>query len=151
LYWQPGKKGNSLKGRKEKMNKTLSILCCVMLLTHFCVFAANSDIQMQEVKSGFQLIDADKNGFITPNEMQAYQEKNFNELDKDRNGVIDRNELTADKSKELNKADQNNDQKITGAESASQFKQYFNQLDANKDGKISEDEYTDYWKLRWKF
>lgn len=103
------------------------------------------------IKAEFKAIDVNKNGYITPEEIQARQEKNFNELDKDKNGTVDSREMSADKTRILEKSDQNKDGKITRQESSAQFREYFREMDANKDNQVSEDEYTDYWKMRLKF
>ncbi len=48
-------------------------------------------------------------------------------------------------------ADSDHDSKVTHRESSLKFNEYFEQMDKDQDGKISEAEYTDYWKLIYKF
>ncbi len=104
----------------KNLTKTGIIIFCVVFCGGINVFAQPAD--MQAIRPEFQKMDINKDGFVTSEEMQAYQAKRFNELDKNKDG------------------------KITPEESSSQFKEYFRQMDKNKDGKISEAEYTDYWK-----
>ncbi|MBP7836107.1 MAG: EF-hand domain-containing protein [Candidatus Omnitrophica bacterium] len=103
------------------------------------------------VKAEFKAIDANKNGYITAEEIQAHQDKNFNALDKDKDGAVDSREISADKTRILEKSDKNKDGKVTRQESSAQFREYFREMDADKDNRVSEDEYTDYWKMRLKF
>lgn len=125
------------------------LFCAVFLLCSGRACAEQAGIP--QVKAEFQKIDANKDGYVTSEEMQAYQAKKFSELDKDKNGVVDAKEVKADNTQVMQKADGNKDGKITAQESSAQFREYFQELDANKDNKVSEDEYTDYWKWRMKF
>ncbi|MFA5145117.1 MAG: EF-hand domain-containing protein [Candidatus Omnitrophota bacterium] len=114
-------------------------------------FMAPEEIREQQIKAKFQEIDTDKDGFITPDEMEAEKEKFFNRLDKDQNGLLDAEEMKADNTPMSEEADKDKDQVVTPEEADAQFKKYLNEVDTDKDGKVSEDEYTDYWKLRIKF
>ncbi|MDD5130866.1 MAG: hypothetical protein PHS66_07480 [Candidatus Omnitrophica bacterium] len=131
----------------------LNLFRMVILFTVlFCgtkLFAQQIDAQKCNLE--LQQVDADQDAFIVPSEMQAYQARTFNNLDKDKNGVIDLIELEADQSGMHKLADKDQDGKITQDESVSQFNEYFKQMDKNQDGKVSEAEYTDYWKLIYKF
>ncbi|TAM37924.1 hypothetical protein EPN54_04710, partial [bacterium] len=93
------------------------ILFCSLFFTGFNVFAQPADTQA--VKSEFQKMDTNKDGFVTSEEMQAYQAKRFNELDKDKNGALDSKELSADKTNMQLAADKNKDGKVTKQESDS--------------------------------
>jgi len=109
------------------------------------------EISQNAACAEFSKIDQDRNGFISTDEMQAYQKDKFNELDKDKSGDLSAEELAVDRTKMHNSADKDSDGKVSQAESDSQFKEYFRQMDKDKDGQVSEAEYTDYWKLLYKF
>jgi Ca2+-binding EF-hand superfamily protein len=113
------------------------------------LFAQPQDVQV--VVSEFKQIDANQDGFIVPEEMQAYQAQAFKKLDKDGNYDLDSKELESDATGMHKLADSDQDGKITHRESSLKFNEYFEQMDKNQDGKISEAEYTDYWKLIYKF
>lgn len=130
--------------------KFLKLVSCFMFLG--C--AATLFAQPQEVKitvAEFKEIDSNHDGFIVPGEMQIYQAQTFKDLDKDGNHEIDAQELTVDAAGMQRSADSDNDGKVTHRESSLKFNEYFEQMDKNQDGKISEAEYTDYWKLIYKF
>lgn len=120
----------------------------------FLCFAATLFAQPQDVTitvAEFKEIDSNHDGFIVPGEMQVYQAQTFKDLDKDANYEIDAQELTADAVGMQRSADSDNDSKVTHRESSLKFNEYFEQMDKDQDGKISEAEYTDYWKLIYKF
>ncbi|MFA4989233.1 MAG: EF-hand domain-containing protein [Candidatus Omnitrophota bacterium] len=133
----------------KNLNIAGAIFGCLGLFICSNVFA--DQIGAPIIKTEFKAIDVNKNGYITPEEMQAHHEKNFKELDKNKNGVLEREEIGADETRVVGKSDKNKDGKVTRQESSAQFREYFQEMDADKDNKISEDEYTDYWKLRIKF
>jgi len=110
-------------------------------------FAAADQVQ-QAIQGEFKKIDSNVDGFITPEEMEAYQAARFDALDKDKNASIDPQEVSAGTSKVLSRQSVN---KITKEESSSAFKQYFDRMDRDNDNKISEAEYTDYWKAVYNF
>lgn len=113
------------------------------------LFAQPPDTQV--ISSEFKKMDINRDGFVASGEMQAYQGRVFEELDKDKSKDIDTEELKADQTDMHRLADKNQDDKITRDESISQFNEYFKQMDKDQDSKISEAEYTDYWKLIYKF
>jgi len=146
-----GIKINQQKERTMSLAKIGFIFCAVVLLGLGNGFAQEDGLQA--VKEEFKKIDINNDGAITPEEMQAYQEKKLQALDTDNSGSISKSELAADSDMEkiLHNADTNNDAEVSPEESSSQFKKYFEEIDADKDNKISEVEYTDYWKLRMQF
>lgn len=129
--------------------KSAILVFYIVLFSNINVFA--QQINVPPMDAEFQGMDANKDGFMTLEEMQAYQEKKFSELDKDKNGVIDKEELKADKTEMFKKADKNNDEQVTRKEAFAQFNEYFNQMDSNKDNKVSEKEYREYWPVAVKF
>ena len=131
------------------LTKKGAMLICVVLFS--CANALADPVDMQAAKTEFQKMDANHDGFVTPEEMQAYQEKRFNELDKDKNEVLDAKELEADKTNMFKGADKNNDGKVDRKESSAQFKEYFKEMDSNKDGKISETEFKEHNPIVIKF
>ena len=136
--------------------KTGIMFFCIVMLGCMNVFAQQSNvvagpINLQAMRGEFQKIDTNKDGFITPEEMQAYRAKRFNELDKDKSGVLDAKELKADKTGMFKNADKNKDGKVGRKEATSQFKEYFKQMDSNKDGKVSEKEFKEYNPIVVKF
>jgi Ca2+-binding EF-hand superfamily protein len=136
--------------RGEKMlNLTKITVLLIVLFGGTSIFAQPQDAQV--INAEFKKMDINHDNFVTPDEMQAYQAKTFQELDKDKNNVIDAEELVADQTDMHKLADKNQDGKVTQDESISQFNEYFKQMDQNQDGKISEAEYTDYWKLIYKY
>ncbi len=139
--------------KKEKMMTNLIkmgvMFFFIVLFPYICESAEGIDTQV--MKTEFQLIDANKDGFITSEEMQDYQERRFNKLDADKNGVHDAKEIESDKANISLMGDKNKDKTLTKEESSSQFKEYFQGVDANKDGKLSEEEYTTYWPVVAKF
>ncbi len=126
------------------LSKITALFFCAVLFGSFFVLAQAADLEV--IKPEFQEMDINKDGFVTSDEIQAYQAKKFEELDKDSNGAIDSGELAADKTKMFASADKDKNGKITKEEAGSQFSEYFKQMDKNKDEKVSEAEYTDYWK-----
>ena len=133
----------------KNLAKVVFVIFSIMFFSGIKGFAQQADLP--EIKSAFQKMDVDKDGFVSSSEMQAYQAEQFKELDKDKNGSISVDELEADKTKMFQKADKNMDGKVSSEESGLQFKEYFQQMDKNQDGKVSEAEYTDYWKLIHRF
>jgi Ca2+-binding EF-hand superfamily protein len=121
----------------------------MVLFSSSDLFAQPQDVQV--VVSEFKQIDSNQDGFIVPQEMQVYQAQAFKELDKDGNYDIDSKELESDTIGMHKLADSDQDGKVTHRESSLKFNEYFEQMDKNQDGKISEAEYTDYWKLIYKF
>jgi Ca2+-binding EF-hand superfamily protein len=121
----------------------------IFLLGGTSLFAQSPD--MQVISLEFKKMDINQDSFVTPDEMRFYQAQIFKKLDKDKSKDIDTEELKADSTDMYKLADKNQDGKITQDESISQFNEYFKQMDKNQDGKVSEAEYTDYWKLIYKF
>ena len=131
------------------LSKIMVFLFCLILFSCFNLFAQSSDTAA--VKPEFSKMDTNKDGFVSSDEMQAYQAKRFQELDKDNSGAIDQAELAADTTKMFKAADADKDSRITKSESSLQFSEYFKQMDKNNDNKISEAEYADYWKGIYNF
>jgi len=131
------------------LNLSAIMVLFIVLLGGTNLFAQPQDIQTINLE--FQKIDINHDSFIASSEMQAYQAQTFQELDKDKSKEIDSEELEADQTNMYKQADKNQDGKITQDESLWQFNEYFRKMDKNQDGKISEAEYTDYWKLIYKF
>jgi len=132
-----------------KIGEKLIIFCCFILLSCFNVFA--QQINMPAAAEQFQKMDIDKDGFLTPDEMQIHQAARFNELNKDKNDVLDQEELKEDEKRTFEKADKDNDTKISRQEAFTQFNDYFNKIDSDKDKKISENEFKEYWPVEMKF
>jgi Ca2+-binding EF-hand superfamily protein len=138
------------------MGKFAGIMAAVYCFLFFiCISVFAQQEQMRAiaaaVKGEFKTMDADKNGNLSYEEMQSYQKDKFNQLDADKNGTLDMDELKADTTNTHRLADKNMDGNVTAQESDSQFRDYFQQMDKDKNGQVSEAEYTDYWKLIYKF
>jgi Ca2+-binding EF-hand superfamily protein len=131
------------------LNLTKIAVLSIVLLSGTNLFAQPQN--MSVVNPEFQKMDINQDGGVTSSEMQVYQAQTFKELDKDKSNALDSAELEADQTDMHKLADKNQDGKITLDESRSQFNEYFKQMDKNQDGRISEAEYTDYWKLIYKF
>ena len=136
--------------------KTGIMFFCIVMLGCMNVLADQINvvagpINLQAMRGEFQKIDTNKDGFISPEEMQAYEAKRFNELDKDKNGVLDAGELKADKTGMFKNADKNKDGKVDQNESTSQFKEYFKNMDSDKNGRVSEEEFKTYNPVVIKF
>jgi len=133
------------------LNLTRIMIVSIILFGSTNLFA-QSQI-MPATKSEFSKMDTNQDGFVTLNEMQAYQAQTFKDLDKNNSHDLDAQELKADQTDmhKLTAKTIASKGKITQEESVSQFSEYFKQMDKNQDGKISEAEYTDYWKLIYKF
>lgn len=134
---------------RKMISLSKSMVFIVILFCSTNLFAQSQNIS--SVSSEFKRMDIDQNGLVDTNELQVYQAQTFNDLDLDKNKYIDTVEVQADLTDVHKLADKNQDGKITQVESVSQFNEYFNQMDKNQDGKVSEAEYTDYWKLIYKF
>jgi len=120
--------------------------------TVFCSMNAFADqSEALEMQAEFQKIDANNDGSIIPEEMQAYQARRFKELDSDKNGLIDAREMKADKTGMFKNADKNKDKIITQQESSLTFKEYFDAMDSNGDAFVSEKEFKDYNPVVIKF
>jgi Ca2+-binding EF-hand superfamily protein len=128
-------------------------------MTFFClglVFAIHAFAQpadKQELTQEFFNMDANKDGVISPEEIEAYSDRAFSEMDKDTNEYLDTNELVVDSEPGmvLKQADKDQNGLVTRQEAKAQFKEYFQAMDTNKDNQVSEVEYTDYWKVQRKF
>ena len=132
------------------MLKLSAIMVLFMVLfSGTALLAQPQDLQV--VSAEFTKIDANQDGAVIPAEMQAYQAMSFKGLDKDSNHELDPAELEADSTGMHQAADTDQDGRVTHRESALKFNEYFEQMDKDQDGKVSEAEYTDYWKLIYKF
>ncbi|MCK9432179.1 MAG: EF-hand domain-containing protein [Candidatus Omnitrophica bacterium] len=107
--------------------------------------------EMPAVNPEFKNIDLNKDNYISADEMRTYQSRKFKELDRDGSGDLESSELKNEGAALHKNADLNNDGKVSADESDRQFREYFRQMDKNSDGQVSEAEYTDYWKLIYKF
>ncbi|MCK9573053.1 MAG: EF-hand domain-containing protein [Candidatus Omnitrophica bacterium] len=132
-----------------KIGEKLIVFGCFILLGCFNIFA--QQIDMPAASEQFQKMDIDKDGFLTPDEMQIRQVARFNELDKDKNDVLDQEELKEDEKRTFEKADKDNDTKISRQEAFTQFNDYFNKMDSDKDNKISENEFKECWPVEINF
>ncbi len=141
----------------DKKKGSVKMRFLTVSITVFCFLALSQGLALAQqdamlaVAEEFHKIDKDKSGKLSPEEMQSYQEDKFGELDKDKNGYLDISELSTDRTGTHRIADKNMDGKVTKKESDSQFREYFQQMDKDKDGQVSEAEYTDYWKLIYRF
>ncbi len=126
------------------------IFCFIFLFITVNLFAQQPQ-DLAVVVGEFKQIDADQDGYILPAEIQVYQAQAFKALDKDSNHEIDAQELESDTTGMHKLADTDQDGKVVHRESSLKFNEYFEQMDKDQDGKISEAEYTDYWKLIYKF
>ncbi len=131
----------------KNLIKLMVLFCLLMVSAN--LFAQSPDLAALNEK--FKLMDKDQNGIVSHREMQSYQAKTFRQLDKDKSDSIDVTELKTDDTGIYKLADANGDGKITRDESKTQFNEYFNQMDKDQDNQVSEAEYTDYWKLIYKF
>ncbi len=80
-----------------------------------------------KIKKGFDKIDANKDGFITKDELEKMKES-IKERKKNKN------------KKNIEKMDKDNDGKISSGEAQGKIKKSFDKIDANKDGYITKDE-----------
>lgn len=124
---------------------------------------ANGDGQVtaQELTAAaearFAAADADKDGFLTPEEMAANRggkraERMLEKLDTDGNGTLDESELAAAQDgrqgkrakKMMERVDTNKDGKLTLAEMTAKRDpaKMIERLDSNGDGTLSEDEFS---------
>jgi len=133
----------------NKFARVVAAVCCLLFFSGVSAFAQQE--QIRAVQNEFRAMDADKNGSLNYEEMQSYQKAKFNQLDADNNGTLDMNELRADATNTHRLADKNMDGNVTPKEADSQFRDYFQQMDKNNDGQVSEADYTDYWKLIYRF
>jgi len=124
--------------------KLAVLFLCFGLAVPANLFAQQAD--MQTMKEEFRKMDTDKSGFLTSEEMQAYEGRKFSELDKNNNGILEANELKADKAGMFIRADADKSGKVTRQRASFTFKEYFKFMDKNKDNKVSQGEYMDYWK-----
>jgi len=131
----------------RNLSKVIILLLALTLRAGFC--AQPQDVQVTVTE--FKQIDSNQDGYIVPLEMQTYQAQAFKNLDEDSNFEIGPQELESDTTGMHKLADTDQDGKVTHRESSLKFNEYFEQMDKNQDGKISEAEYTDYWKLIYKF
>jgi Ca2+-binding EF-hand superfamily protein len=131
------------------LNLSGIMVVLMVLFSGTDLFAQPQDVQL--TVSEFKKIDSNQDGFIVPEEMQTYQAQAFKDLDKDVNYEIDSREFESDTTGMHKLADSDQDGKVTYRESSLKFNEYFEQMDKNQDGKVSEAEYTDYWKLIYKF
>ncbi len=132
-----------------KLAKVTIAFFCIVLFVCVTIFAQQFDNKI--VTEKFQEIDTDKDGFITPEEMQAHQRRIFDGLDRNNDNAIDQKELKEDVAQSFKDADKNNDTKINRQEAFAQFNDYFNKMDLNKDNKVSEKEFKEYWPVEYKF
>jgi len=124
--------------------KLAVLLLCFALAGLANVSAQQAD--MQTMKEEFRKMDTDKSGFLTSEEMQAYEGRKFSDLDKNNNGILEPDELKADKTGMFIRADADKAGKVTKQQASFTFKEYFKFMDRNKDKKVSQGEYMDYWK-----
>ncbi len=129
--------------------KSVVLFFCVAVFCAGGAFAQGEDSDLAGQK--FQAIDANSDGFITPEEMQTYQTNLFDKLDKNKDDELDQEELKADTAQSFKDADRNSDTKINRQEAFSQFNDYFNKMDSNKDNNVSEAEFREYWPVQIKF
>jgi hypothetical protein len=129
--------------------KLVVLFFCAAVFSAGGVFAQDSDSDLAMQK--FQAIDANSDGFITPEEMQVYQTNLFDKLDKNKDDELDQEELKADTAQSFKDADRNGDTRINRQEAFSQFNDYFNRMDCNKDSNVSGAEFREYWPVQIKF
>lgn len=105
-------------------------------------------------KQIFEKNDANRDGFLTQNEMPEWMRNHMGKLDKDGDGKISAGEMAQmpgpgqkpeggfkpDANQIMQKLDANGDGQITRNEAHGPAAEKFNQLDANGDGKVSKDE-----------
>ena len=119
---------------------------CIGLFGIINAFAQKNEPNMQLLTQEFWNMDTNKDGIVSPDEIEAYSNKRFSEMDKDMNEYLDTNEMKLDKSGQFIKADTNKDGKVTRQEAIAQYKKYFNEMDTNKDNKVTRAEYDEYWE-----
>lgn len=90
-------------------------------------------------EGGKQSADANSDGKVTLQEMQAKAKTRFEAVDKNKDGVLSKDELEGRAARMLH-ADANKDGSVTFAESQAQVQVWFQKMDANKDGALSGDE-----------
>ncbi|MDD4954935.1 MAG: hypothetical protein PHP17_02720 [Candidatus Omnitrophica bacterium] len=126
--------------------KVMSAVFLCLVLFGFSNASAQQ-IPPMPTKVEFQKIDTNKDGFVSSEELQAYQAKAFENLDKNKNGIVDKSELNEDKPKLFANADKNNDAQISQKEACDQFNEYFNSMDRDKDRRVTQSEFEEYWPI----
>jgi len=114
-------------------------------------FAQQAD--KQKLTNEFFNMDANKDGVISMEEIEAYSDRAFNEMDRDTNQYLDTNEVAvkSEPGEVLKGADTDKNGQVSREEARQRFRGYFKAMDTNQNNQVTQDEYSDYWKARVNF